>query len=64
MKNLPFQLRRAEADHEAMKKDYDGKTAAKGVVAGVEIDIAKSKAASAKALVEELRDRSESLKKE
>ena len=64
LKNLPFETRRAEADHEAMKKDYEGKVAAKGVVAGVEIDIAKSKADSAKALVEELRDRSESLKTE
>ena len=64
MKSLPFELRRAEADHEAMQKDYDGKRTAEGVVAGVEIDIAKSKAVSAKALVEELRDRFESLRKE
>jgi HlyD family secretion protein len=64
LKNLPFETRRAEADQEAVQKDYDGKLAAKGVVSGVEIDIAKSKAVSAKALVEELRGRSESLKKE
>ena len=64
LKNLPFETRRAEANHDAMKKDYDGKFAAKGVVAGVEIDIARSKADSARALVEELRDRAESLKKE
>jgi HlyD family secretion protein len=64
LKNLPFELRRAESDHEAMQKDYDGKLAAKGVVAGVAIDIAKSKADAAKALVEELSDRSDSLKKE
>ena len=64
LKNLPFEVRRAESDHEAMQKDYDGKVAAKGVVARVEIDIARSKAASAKALVEELRDRSDSLTKE
>lgn len=64
LKNLPFQFRRAEADHEAMQKDYEGKRATKGVVKGVEIDIAKSKVVSAKALVEELRDRSHSLSKE
>jgi len=64
LKNLPFEIRRAEADHEARQKDYEGKAAAKGVVAGVEIDIARSKAESAEALVEELRDRSESLRKE
>ena len=64
LKNLPFEIRRAEADYEAMKKDYDGKLAAKGVVAGVAIDIAKSKAGAAKALVEELSERSDSLKKE
>jgi len=64
LKNLPFQFRRAEADHAAMQKDYEGKRAAKGVVKGVEIDIAQSKVVSAKALVEELRDRSESLRKE
>lgn len=64
LKNLPFETRRAEANYDAMKKDYDGKVAAEGVVAGVEIDIAKSKMKSAKALFEELGDRSESLKKE
>ena len=62
--NLPFELRRAEADHAAMKTDYDGKLAAKGVVAAVEIDIARNKSDAAKALVEELLDRSQSLKKE
>jgi len=64
LKNLPFEIRRAEADYEAMRKDYDGKLAATGVVAGVEIDIAKSKVASAEALVAELVDRSVSLRRE
>ena len=64
LNNLPFEMRRAEADHAAMKTDYDGKLAAKGVVAGVEIDIARSKSDAAEALVEELLDRSESFKKE
>lgn len=61
--NLPFELRRAESDLEALRRDYEGKRAADGVVAGVEIDIAKSKAESAAALVDELHDRSESLTK-
>ena len=64
LKNLPFEVRRAESDLAATQKDLDGKLAAKGVVAGVEIDIAQSKRDSAKALVEELRDRDGSLKRE
>jgi HlyD family secretion protein len=64
LKNLPFEFSRAESDLDAAQKDYDGKIAAKGVVAGVEIDIAKSKRDSANALVDELRGRDESLKKE
>ena len=64
LKNLPFELQRAVADQEAAQKDYNGKIASRGVVAGVKIDIAKSKLASAKALVSELRDREASLKKE
>lgn len=64
LKNLPFAARRAEADYEAMKKDYEGKFSARGVVAGVEIDFAGSKVDSALALVEELRDRVDSLEKE
>jgi multidrug efflux pump subunit AcrA (membrane-fusion protein) len=64
LQNLPFQRRRAEADLEAMQIDYDGKLSARGVVAGVQIDLAKSKAHAAKAMVEELRDRDDALKKE
>lgn len=64
LKNLPFEVRRAEADLDAAQKDYDGKRAARGVVKKVEIDIAKSERDSASALVEELRDRGESLRKE
>ncbi len=61
---LPFEVRQAEADYDALKKDYDSKQAARAVVIGIEIDIAKSKAESAQAIVEELAERSESLKKE
>ena len=57
LKNLPFETRRAEADHEAMAKDYEGKLAAKGFVAGAAIDTAKGKTDAARALVDELRDR-------
>ncbi|MBM83218.1 MAG: hemolysin D, partial [Planctomycetaceae bacterium] len=64
LKNLPFAIRRAEADLKAADTDYEGKKSAEGVVAGVEIDIAKSKRDSATALVEELKDRNESLVKE
>jgi len=62
--SLPFEVRQAEADHEAMRKSYEGKVAAKGVVAGIEIDVAKSKADAAKALVEQWQERSEALKRE
>ncbi len=64
LKNLPFQLQRALADQRAAQKDYDGKMSAKGVVAGVQVDFAKSKLDSATALVEELRHREVSLLEE
>jgi RND family efflux transporter MFP subunit len=64
LKNLPFESRRAEADYQAAQKDYDGKSASKAVVAGIEIDKAKSKMDAAKALVEELDGRLASLKNE
>lgn len=64
LQNLPFATRRAEADLAAVHRDYEGKFAARAVIAGVEVDIAKSKVDSAQALVEELRDRAHSLEKE
>ncbi|MCP4945113.1 MAG: HlyD family efflux transporter periplasmic adaptor subunit [Planctomycetaceae bacterium] len=64
LKNLPFELRRAEADYKALQRDYEGKVSASGVIAGIEIDIAMSKSDAAKAMVEELRDRSASLRTE
>ena len=64
LKNLPFQLRRAEADHKALQQDYEGKQSASGVIAGIEIDIALGKADAAKAMVDELTDRSTSLRAE
>ncbi len=64
LEQLPFETRRAEAELEAVEQIYAGKVAAEGVVAGVQIDIAKSKLAAANSLVEELRNRSQSLQKE
>ena len=64
LRNLPFEIRRAESDHKAMRKDYEGKLAAEGVVAGIAIDIAESKSDAARALVEELRNRTASLEYE
>ncbi|MGI9430410.1 MAG: efflux RND transporter periplasmic adaptor subunit [Bythopirellula sp.] len=64
LQNLPYVTRRADADYEATRRVYESKLAAKGVVAGVDIDVAKSKMESAKALVEELRDRAETLQKQ
>ena len=64
VKNLPFELRRAVADQQAMQKEYQSKLDSQGVVAGVQIDIAKSKVVSATALVEELQGRAFSLEKE
>ena len=61
LKQLPFQIRRAESDCEAANRVYQGKLSVKDVVAGVEVDIAKSKADAAKALLDGLRGRSESL---
>ncbi|MBN1912549.1 MAG: efflux RND transporter periplasmic adaptor subunit [Pirellulales bacterium] len=64
LKNLPHATRRAEAEWELAKTDYEGKLASKGVVAGVEIDRAKRTLDSTKALVAELRERTGSLEKE
>ncbi|GAB5402398.1 MAG: HlyD family efflux transporter periplasmic adaptor subunit [Aureliella sp.] len=64
LKNLPFEIRRAQSDYDALKRDYDGKVSSEGVIAGIEIDVAKSKTESGRASVEELKDREESLKKE
>ena len=64
LKNLPFEVRRANADNEARQRGYEGKASLKGVIAGVEIDIARSKAVAAEATVDELRSRATSLEKE
>jgi RND family efflux transporter MFP subunit len=64
LKNLPFQLQRAQADRQGAQVAYAAKNAAQGVVAGVQIDLAKSNLDAASALVEELTNRKASLEKE
>lgn len=64
LNNLPYETRRAVSDYESLRRDYEGKLEAQGVVKGVDIDMARSKADAAEALVEELQDRIESLRKE
>ncbi len=64
LKKLPFELRRAEADYTALKSDYDGKVSASGVIAGTTIEIALGKSHAAKAMVDELHDRFDSLRSE
>lgn len=64
LQNLPFQLSSAEADRDALKRDYESKLASKGVVANTAIDIAKGKATAAAAKVREFTNRNQSLDKE
>lgn len=64
LKNLPFESRRASAQLTFARKDYEGKVAARGVVADVEIDKARAQMVSAEALVEELSGRTTSLARE
>jgi RND family efflux transporter MFP subunit len=59
--NLPYQLRRAEADLSFAKKNYEGKKAAGEAIATREIDLAESALRAAQALVEELSSRKASL---
>lgn len=61
LKNLPYQTRRAEADFDFARSDYEGKKAAEGVIAGRVIDEARSSLDAAQAMVEELRNRKASL---
>ena len=59
--NLPFELQRAASRLDFARKDYEGKVAADGAIAGRIIDEAKSEWEAAAALVEELRGRKQSL---
>lgn len=62
--NLPFQLRRAEAELKTAQTSYDGKVSAREAVAGIKITVAKGELESAEAMVQELRVRFDSLKRE
>ncbi|HEX2476683.1 MAG TPA: efflux RND transporter periplasmic adaptor subunit [Lacipirellulaceae bacterium] len=64
LKNLPFELRRAEAQLEFATADYEGKRSSEGSIAGRIIVEAKSARDAAAALVEELKSRAESLANE
>lgn len=64
LRNLPFEIHQAEARLEFAKTDYEGKSAVEGAVAGRAIDEAKSRMLTARAMVDGLRDRETSLKKE
>lgn len=60
-KNLPFEIRRAEAELEFAAGDYERKRSAGNAVAGRDIQEAKSARDVAQATVEELRNRADSL---
>ena len=64
LKEVPFEIRRAEARRDFAKRDCQGKTALKGVVAGRVIDQARSALAEATASLEESQARKDSLRKE
>jgi RND family efflux transporter MFP subunit len=64
LQNLPFELRRAKAEARVLRIDLDSKQEAKGVVAGVVLDRARSAFESGQALVDELMDRGAFLKNE
>ena len=64
VRNLPFMIRRAEADYQATRKDYRRKLEVKEIIASVEIDLAQGRLDSALALLEGLRDREASLERE
>lgn len=64
VQDLPFKSRSAKAEYEAARQDYESKRASRGVVSGIQIEIARSKMQSAKAMLEELKNRTASLQKE
>jgi RND family efflux transporter MFP subunit len=59
--NLPFELRRAKAQLEFARTNFEGKRSSEGAVAKRIIDEAKSMRESAQALVDELQARGDSL---
>jgi multidrug efflux pump subunit AcrA (membrane-fusion protein) len=61
LKNLPFETRRAEAQLEFARGNYERKRSAGNAVSGRDVSEAKSTRDAAEAMVEELRIRAESL---
>jgi HlyD family secretion protein len=61
LKNLPYAIRRADAELAFAELDYDGKRASEGAIAGRVIQQAKSSLDAARASAEELRNRADSL---
>lgn len=64
LKNLPHELKRAEAQLEYARQNFQGKSNSEGAVSGLKLAEAKSEVHSAEALVAELKDRRGSLEKE
>ncbi len=64
LQNLPYALRRAVSQHDALEKELATKQAAEGVVAGIQIDVYRNRVDAAQALIEELQGRSETLNHE
>jgi RND family efflux transporter MFP subunit len=64
LKNLPYETRRAEAQLEFASADYERKLNSKDAVSGRALQQAKSERDAVEALVEELRNRAESLDKQ
>jgi multidrug efflux pump subunit AcrA (membrane-fusion protein) len=62
--NLPFEIRRAEAQLAFAEKDFENKQASQGAIAGRNIREAKSALDSARATLEELQNRVASLGKQ
>jgi HlyD family secretion protein len=60
-KNLPYETRRAEAQLAFAESDYKNKQDAEGAIAGRVIEQARSELDAARALVEELHNRTDSL---
>lgn len=64
VESAPFEIRRAEAQFELAKRNYEGKSALKGVVAGRAIDEARSALTTATASLEDLQAQKAPLRKE
>jgi HlyD family secretion protein len=64
LRNLPFETRRAQAQLNFAEADYEGKVSSQGAVSGRAVKETKSAVDSARAMLEELQGRAESLGKQ